>query len=99
MLCHVTHSSHFLLCADTDPAINSFAAQNWTSHLGFTETEALEFTRQEDPQFLVNAIKTMPMGRLGTVREISNCIMWLLSDEASYVTGTIIDAAGGRTTA
>jgi len=66
---------------------------------GFTETEALEFTRQEDPQFLVNAIKTMPMGRLGTVREISNCIMWLLSDEASYVTGTIIDAAGGRTTA
>jgi hypothetical protein len=25
---------------DTDPAINSFAAQNWTSHLGFTETES-----------------------------------------------------------
>ena len=25
---------------DTDPAINSFAAQNWTSHLGFEETES-----------------------------------------------------------
>lgn len=28
----------FLL--DVDPAINSFAAQNWTSHLGFEEVEA-----------------------------------------------------------
>lgn len=66
---------------------------------GFTDTEANDLTRREDPGFLDNAIKLMPMGRLGTVREISHCILWLLSDEASYVTGTIIDAAGGRTTA
>jgi NAD(P)-dependent dehydrogenase (short-subunit alcohol dehydrogenase family) len=30
------------------------------------------------------------------VREISHAVLWLLSDEASYVTGTIIDASGGR---
>ena len=66
---------------------------------GFTETEMIEITRREDPQFLENAVKAMPMGRLGTAREIAQCICWLLSDDASYVTGTIIDAAGGRTTA
>ena len=52
-----------------------------------------------DPEWLAQAVKAMPMGRLGTAREIANCIMWLISDDASYVTGTIIDAAGGRTTA
>ena len=26
-------------CAQTDPSINSFEAQNWTTHLGFTPTE------------------------------------------------------------
>ncbi|MEZ5923710.1 MAG: SDR family oxidoreductase [Hyphomicrobiaceae bacterium] len=66
---------------------------------GFTETEMIELTRKEDPQFLETAIKAMPMGRLGTAREISHCVLWLLSEDASYVTGTIIDAAGGRTTA
>ena len=66
---------------------------------GFTETEMMDLTRDGDPEWLAAAVKAMPMGRLGTAREIANCIMWLASDEASYVTGTIIDAAGGRTTA
>jgi NAD(P)-dependent dehydrogenase (short-subunit alcohol dehydrogenase family) len=66
---------------------------------GFTETEMMELTRKEDPEFLANAIRAMPMGRMGTAREIAQCILWLASDDASYVTGTIIDAAGGRTTA
>ncbi|MFO1169596.1 MAG: SDR family oxidoreductase [Hyphomicrobiaceae bacterium] len=66
---------------------------------GFTETEMMDLTRDGDPEWLAAAVKAMPMGRLGTAREIANCVMWLVSDEASYVTGTIIDAAGGRTTA
>jgi NAD(P)-dependent dehydrogenase (short-subunit alcohol dehydrogenase family) len=40
----------------------------------------------------------MPMGRIGKVEEISAPILWLLSDEAAYVTGTLIDASGGRAT-
>jgi len=45
----------------------------------------------------VDRIKTaIPMQRGGQPEEVANAIMWLLSDAASYVTGTFIDAAGGR---
>jgi NAD(P)-dependent dehydrogenase (short-subunit alcohol dehydrogenase family) len=37
-----------------------------------------------------------PLGRAGTPEEVANAIVWLLSSEASYVTGTILDVAGGR---
>ena len=38
----------------------------------------------------------IPMLRGGTVDEVANSIVWLLSDKASYVTGTFIDIAGGK---
>jgi NAD(P)-dependent dehydrogenase (short-subunit alcohol dehydrogenase family) len=38
----------------------------------------------------------VPMGRLGEPDEIANVILWLLSDEASYVTGALYDVSGGR---
>ena len=37
-----------------------------------------------------------PMGRGGHAIEVARAILWLLSDEASYTTGTFIDVAGGR---
>ncbi len=39
---------------------------------------------------------TLPMGRGGTAEEIAEAIVWLASDKASYVTGTFIEASGGR---
>ena len=45
----------------------------------------------------VNRIKSaLPMRRGGTPDEVAAAIVWLLSDEASYATGTFIDLAGGR---
>jgi NAD(P)-dependent dehydrogenase (short-subunit alcohol dehydrogenase family) len=38
----------------------------------------------------------VPMKRVGQAEEIANAIVWLMSDEASYVTGTTIDVSGGR---
>ncbi|MGC4102593.1 SDR family oxidoreductase [Ferruginibacter sp.] len=38
----------------------------------------------------------IPMKRGGHPDEIAKTILWLLSDEASYITGTIIDVSGGR---
>lgn len=39
---------------------------------------------------------SIPMKRGGTAMEVANVILWLLSDEASYTTGALIDIAGGR---
>jgi NAD(P)-dependent dehydrogenase (short-subunit alcohol dehydrogenase family) len=45
----------------------------------------------------VDRVKTLvPMKRGGTVAEVANAILWLLSDEASYTTGTFIDVTGGK---
>lgn len=39
---------------------------------------------------------TVPLGRAGTPQEIADAIVWLLSDQASYCTGSVLDVAGGR---
>jgi NAD(P)-dependent dehydrogenase (short-subunit alcohol dehydrogenase family) len=38
----------------------------------------------------------VPMKRPGSAEEIAAGVLWLLSPEASYVTGTIVPIAGGR---
>lgn len=38
----------------------------------------------------------VPMGRGGTAEEVAETIVWLLSDAASYVSGALLDVAGGR---
>lgn len=45
----------------------------------------------------VDRIKTsLPMKRGGCPEEVANAIVWLLSEKASYATGTFIDLAGGK---
>ena len=39
---------------------------------------------------------SVPMKRVGTADEIANAIVWLMSDDASYVTSAILDVTGGR---
>ena len=38
----------------------------------------------------------VPLGRAGTAKECARVILWLLSDEASYVTGALVPISGGR---
>jgi NAD(P)-dependent dehydrogenase (short-subunit alcohol dehydrogenase family) len=38
----------------------------------------------------------VPMQRAGSAEEVAEGVVWLLSDAASYVTGTVLDVAGGR---
>jgi len=38
----------------------------------------------------------VPMQRGGSPDEVAQVIMWLLSPEASYVTGALVDVSGGR---
>jgi NAD(P)-dependent dehydrogenase (short-subunit alcohol dehydrogenase family) len=39
---------------------------------------------------------SVPMGRGGEADEVARAVLWLLSDEASYTTGSFIDVSGGR---
>ena len=45
------------------------------------------------PERLRDAI---PMKRAGDAAEVAHAILWLLSDEASYITGSLVDITGGR---
>lgn len=37
-----------------------------------------------------------PLGRAGTADEVANAVLWLMSQEASYVTGSTLTVSGGR---
>ncbi|MBK8741603.1 MAG: SDR family oxidoreductase [Betaproteobacteria bacterium] len=49
-----------------------------------------------DPDRVERLKDTVPMRRGGAAAEVAAAVVWLLTDEASYVTGAIIDVAGGR---
>jgi NAD(P)-dependent dehydrogenase (short-subunit alcohol dehydrogenase family) len=49
-----------------------------------------------DPERARRLAPALPAGRAGTADEVAKAILWLLSDEASYSTGAIVDVAGGR---
>ncbi len=61
---------------------------------GMVETEMTEKTLANHE--VRTAIEsTIAMGRVGQAHEIANAIVWLLSDEASFISGVTLDCSGG----
>ncbi|WP_300726596.1 SDR family oxidoreductase [Pseudomonas sp.] len=58
----------------------------------FTDFHALS----GDPGRVSKLEPIIPMGRGGRAEEVAEAIIWLLSDKASYTTGTFLDLGGGR---
>ena len=48
------------------------------------------------PDRLTRLVGGVPMGRVGSTAEVANAVLWLLSPEASYITGVIVPISGGR---
>jgi NAD(P)-dependent dehydrogenase (short-subunit alcohol dehydrogenase family) len=61
---------------------------------GMIETEMTEKTLA-NPEVRAAIESTIAMGRVGQAHEIANAILWLLSDEASFISGVTLDASGG----
>jgi len=62
---------------------------------GLTETE-LHAQSTGEPGRAARLAPSIPLGRAAAPEEIAEPILWLLSEAASYVTGAILRAAGGR---
>lgn len=61
---------------------------------GITDTEIHASGGQPDRAQRLSGL--IPMKRPGTAEEIARAALWLLSDEASYSTGAILNVSGGR---
>jgi 3-oxoacyl-[acyl-carrier protein] reductase len=46
-------------------------------------------------EFRQNALKMVPLGRVGTPEDVANAVAFLASEEASYVTGHVLNVNGG----
>ena len=57
---------------------------------GLTETD------MPDPEFIAQRAPLLPMGRMAKPREIAEAIVWLLSEQAGYVSSAYIRVAGGK---
>jgi len=57
---------------------------------GLTDTPMLVGAR-DDP----DRIRQIPMGRIGRPEEVAATVLFLLSDDAGWVTGQTVDATGG----
>jgi acetoacetyl-CoA reductase len=60
---------------------------------GYIDTDMV---RAVDPKIIAEKIvPQIPVGRLGTAEEIARCVLFLVSDEAGFVTGSTLSANGG----
>jgi 3-oxoacyl-[acyl-carrier protein] reductase len=80
--------------------------------LSFTRTLALEVARSgvtantialglmemKDPKVTAHLARAIPVGRTGTPEDIGAAVVWLASDEASWVTAQTIEVNGGSVT-
>ncbi|HEX6845295.1 MAG TPA: SDR family NAD(P)-dependent oxidoreductase [Actinomycetota bacterium] len=64
-------------------------------HPGFTDTP-MQTVRTSDPAWMEEAKGWIPLGRLGTPRDIVNAALFLASDDASYITGVELVVDGGN---
>jgi NAD(P)-dependent dehydrogenase (short-subunit alcohol dehydrogenase family) len=64
---------------------------------GTINTERVQRLPEEPggPEYLVAIKKLHPMGRIGDPAEVANAILFLASDEASFITGVVLPVDGG----
>lgn len=79
----------------TKTVARELASRNITCNAvapGFIETA---MTQNLPEKVREELFKQIPMGRLGTVEDVANCVLFLVTSASSYITGQIINVNGG----
>ncbi|ELY95197.1 short-chain dehydrogenase/reductase SDR [Natrialba hulunbeirensis JCM 10989] len=76
--------------ADADVRVNAVCP-------GVIETPMVEQSAAENPEEIEQFVGMQPLNRMGSPEEIANAVVWLCSDEASFVTGNAYPVDGGFT--
>jgi 3-oxoacyl-[acyl-carrier protein] reductase len=59
---------------------------------GFIETSMTAGLPEELKE---SALKMIPLGKIGSAEDVANCVAFLASEEASYITGHVLNVNGG----
>lgn len=63
---------------------------------GFIVTEMTDKALNSDPERKAKALGRTPMARMGQPMEIADAVVYLASDQASYITGVVLPVDGGN---
>jgi len=74
--------------ADDDVRVNAVCP-------GVIDTPMVDRAGEDDPEAIEQFVGMQPLGRMGTPEEVANSIVWLCSEEASFVTGNAYPVDGG----
>ena len=86
------------LIAFTKSVAKELASRNITCNAvapGFIKTA---MTEKLDEKVKENYLKSIPLKRFGNAEDVANAVLFLASDEASYITGQVISVDGGMYT-
>jgi 3-oxoacyl-[acyl-carrier protein] reductase len=50
----------------------------------------------DTPENRAKFVATIPLGRMSQPQDIANAALWLASDDASFITGVVLEVDGGR---
>ncbi|MDH4249332.1 MAG: SDR family oxidoreductase, partial [Deltaproteobacteria bacterium] len=59
---------------------------------GFIETDMTESLNEQQKKAILDQV---PLGRMGTVQDIARAVRFLVSEDAAYVSGTVLHVNGG----
>ena len=77
----------------TKGAVDSFT-RSWAKELGKYNVRVTRGVKPED--LSTDYSKVIPIGRDGKLDEVGSLVAYLVSDQASYITGTTVNISGGK---
>ena len=86
----------FTRCVALDLAAQGVRVNAVNPGVVVTELHTVTQAIADYPAFLERSKTTHPLGRVGQPEEVAKLILWLLSDEAGWITGGTYSIDGGR---